>query len=139
MVQFSFTAAESVLLGVERAKELLRHKYPFARLEDIFAEALKALLERIDPDRRHPPARAAAIPAQAPKTRNIPAAVKAEVWRRDAGACAFVGPAGRCGTRAFLEYDHVVPWALGGTPDDPGNIRLLCRAHNRCEARRVLG
>jgi hypothetical protein len=38
-----------------------------------------------------------------------------------------------------LEFDHVRPWALGGSSGDAANVRLLCRVHNRLEARRIFG
>jgi hypothetical protein len=44
----------------------------------------------------------------------------------------------RCDARAFLEFDHVTPVALGGGSTE-GEVRLLCRAHNQFEADRVLG
>jgi hypothetical protein len=42
-----------------------------------------------------------------------------------------------CGSITDLEYDHIIPFALGGT-NDPENIRILCRNCNersRIEAR----
>ena len=42
-------------------------------------------------------------------SRNIPAAVRRAVWRRDDGRCAFVGAAGRCCEAGFLEFHHVRP------------------------------
>jgi hypothetical protein len=51
-VRFGFTADEDLRLLVERAREILRHKYPHGRLEDIFRESLNALLDKRDPDRR---------------------------------------------------------------------------------------
>ena len=70
--------------------------------------------------------------------RYIAAAVKREVWRRDGGQCAFIGPAGRCTERGFLEFHHVVPYA-----DDDGktatNVELRCRAHNQFEAEQWFG
>lgn len=136
-VEFTFAADAGLLAKVERAKDLLRHKYPFARFEDVFAEALEALLGRLEPGRR--PGKALPAKPTRPGARRIPKRVRDAVWRRDGGACSFVGPAGRCGARAFLEFDHVVPWALGGRSDDPENVRLLCRAHNQAEARRAFG
>ncbi|MDE2143013.1 MAG: HNH endonuclease [Elusimicrobia bacterium] len=38
-----------------------------------------------------------------------------------------------------MEFDHVTPRASGGPSDDPANLRLLCRAHNDLEARRIFG
>ena len=74
--------------------------------------------------------------APAPKSRAagraIPAAVKREVWQRDAGRCRYVDPhtGRRCTSRHLLQIDHVLPYALGGR-SDPGNLRLLCHAHHR--------
>jgi hypothetical protein len=50
--------------------------------------------------------------------------------------CTFVGEGGKvCGSTFGLEIDHVQPWALGGETT-PENLRLLCRAHNRYQARK---
>ena len=66
-------------------------------------------------------------------SRDIPAAVMREVWERDRGRCAHVGPNGRCNDEGFVEFHHVTPYALGGqaTAD---NIELRCRAHNAHQA-----
>ena len=37
---------------INRAKLILRHKYPEGRLEDVLSEALEILLERKDPEKR---------------------------------------------------------------------------------------
>lgn len=58
------------------------------------------------------------------KRRPLTEAVKHEVWRRDQGACV------KCGSRNRLEYDHIVPWSLGGS-DTVRNIELLCETCNR--------
>jgi 5-methylcytosine-specific restriction endonuclease McrA len=72
--------------------------------------------------------------------RRIPQWVKDIVWARDGGSCSYPrAGGGRCGARGGLEFDHIVPWALGGPSDDPKNIRLLCRGHNQEEARRLFG
>ena len=64
--------------------------------------------------------------------------MKREVWARDGGQCAFVGAAGRCSERGFLEYHHVIPFADGGTTD-ASNLQLRCRAHNAFEAEQWSG
>jgi HNH endonuclease len=75
----------------------------------------------------------------APGSRHIPAEVKRAVWTRDGGRCAFVGTGGkRCGSRAFLEYHHVVPWAAGGETTVQ-NVSLRCAHHNRHEGKQVFG
>lgn len=140
-VHFSFTADECLLTDVERAKELLRSRYAAPDLEVVFKEAVKMMLERLDPDRRRTRERSPVPPDPGEaRSRLPPAWVKRAVWRRDGGHCAFRGKGGRlCRSRSGLQFDHIVPWALGGRSDDPANIRLLCRTHNRLEARRSLG
>lgn len=140
-VVFTFTGDEGLFRDVERVKELSRHKWPAGKLEDVFAGAIKALLSRIDPDRRErrkERVRRLAAGVRS-RSRHIAKAVKDEVWVRDGGRCAFEADGGRaCGARSGLEFDHVRPWALGGS-NETANIRLLCRNHNDLEARRVFG
>ncbi len=145
LARIAFTASEELLLKIERARALLRHKYPGGRMEQLAGEAFDALLARLDPARE--PRRAAPRLSPAPagsaggtRGRRIPRWVRAEVWRRDGGRCAYVSPEGlRCPAAEWLEYDHIVPYALGGRSDDPAGIRLLCRTHNTLAARQVFG
>jgi 5-methylcytosine-specific restriction endonuclease McrA len=139
-VHFSFTGDEALFRDVERVKALSRHRWPGGHLEDVFAGAIRALLAKIDPDIRSRRRERARRLSAGARSRNIARAVKDEVWIRDGGKCAYKTPEGKtCGARAGLEYDHIRPWALGGSSEDACNVRLLCRAHNVLEARRVLG
>jgi len=64
---------------------------------------------------------------------------KRSAWQHDGGQCAFVSKDGhRCTERAFLEFHHVRPYALGG-PGTAENISLRCRRHNQYEAELVFG
>jgi hypothetical protein len=73
------------------------------------------------------------------KRSRIGNAIRREVVARDGIGCSYVGPDGRrCGSCAFLEFDHVNPERLGGA-SDAKNLRLLCRAHNQAEAERIYG
>ncbi|MBK8232207.1 MAG: hypothetical protein IPK72_16890 [Candidatus Eisenbacteria bacterium] len=68
------------------------------------------------------------------RSRYIPVAVRREVWRRDGARCAFVAEDGRrCTSRAFLEFHHLVPFALRGDHSVP-NLALRCQPHNKYEA-----
>lgn len=151
---FRFTGGRTLRDKYDRARALLRGRPAGAGMEALFEAAVEALLERVDPERRvrrrearasagscpGPGGRAAGTPAVGRPGRRIPVAVKDAVWRRDAGRCTFVGPDGeRCPESARLEYDHIVPWALGGRSDEASNLRLACRTHNALEARRVFG
>jgi hypothetical protein len=65
-----------------------------------------------------------------PDSRHIPEPTKREVRLRDQGRCtqAYANGA-RCDSRFALQFDHIIPWAYGGT-HEADNLRLLCRAHH---------
>lgn len=50
--------------------------------------------------------------------------MKKEVYARDKGKCT------RCGSIKDLQYDHIIPYALGGKTE-PTNLRLLCKNCNQ--------
>jgi 5-methylcytosine-specific restriction endonuclease McrA len=82
---------------------------------------------------------AGCVPKRPQGRPHVPAELRDAVWIRDEGRCTFVGADGRrCGSRWWLEMDHIVPVARGG-PTTLENVRLLCGRHNRFEAERVLG
>jgi hypothetical protein len=56
--------------------------------------------------------------------RIIPTSVKLAVWKRDGGKCI------QCGKDTELHFDHVLPYAKGGTSITPENVQLLCARHN---------
>jgi len=144
-VRIGFDAGMAVMRLIDRARQVLRHKYPEGRLEDVMKEALEILLDRKDPQRRLTLKPAAVVrDAGAPEAasrprflsgrtagRYIPAWVKRAVWERDEGRCAWRFDDGLvCGSKDWIEYDHVRPFAKGGRSDTPRNVRLLCRLHN---------
>ncbi|MCR4294302.1 MAG: hypothetical protein NUW21_02115 [Elusimicrobia bacterium] len=135
----SFPATRETRELIERAKEVLRHRFPKAELDKIFNLALKTLLARVDRDQRKP-RRAVLAPASPKRTRYVPEAVKRESWRRAGGQCVFIAEDGtRCASRAWLEFDHKVPYALGGSSVDSANIRVYCRAHNAWASEQIFG
>jgi len=72
-------------------------------------------------------------------SRYIPAEIRHAVMLRDQGRCTFEGCDGRrCEARSGLEFDHIVPFARGGS-HQPGNLRLLCRIHNQYVAEKIYG
>lgn len=56
-------------------------------------------------------------------SRHIPRDVRQRVWQRYGGRCA------ECGADDYLEFDHVIPVAKGGSNSD-SNVQLLCRRCN---------
>lgn len=154
-VRVGFDAASVVGQLIERMRQLLRHKYPEGRLEDLIREALEVYLDRKDPQRRLDMKEVKAactaegtmperednerLPMRYARAwssgRYIPAKVKSAVWSRDDGRCAWRDKDGIvCGSKDWIEYDHIHPYAKGGRSDDARNIRLLCRQHNAAAA-----
>jgi 5-methylcytosine-specific restriction endonuclease McrA len=55
------------------------------------------------------------------------------VATRDGGKCR------QCGGAHDLQYDHIVPYSLGGSSTDVNNIQLLCGRCNRLKSNRYIG
>ncbi|MBI4263711.1 MAG: hypothetical protein HY657_05010 [Acidobacteria bacterium] len=133
-----------VTLGAEtveklrRAQDLLRHTIPTGDPAAIFDRALTLLLDSLE--RTKLAATDSPRPGRPPaaRSRHIPAAVRRGVWARDGGQCAFIGTEGRCAERGFLEFHHVVPYAVGGTATIE-TISLRCKRHNGYEAEQEFG
>jgi len=56
-------------------------------------------------------------------SRHIPRDVRQRVWQRYGGQCA------ECGATDYLEFDHIIPVARGGSNGE-SNVQLLCRRCN---------
>jgi 5-methylcytosine-specific restriction endonuclease McrA len=65
-------------------------------------------------------------------SRTIPQDVKIAVSVRDGGKCQ------RCGSAKDLQYDHVIPYSMGGD-SSVENIQLLCRRCNAAKSNRYVG
>jgi len=64
-------------------------------------------------------------------SRLIPAAVKAEVFKRDKGQCVL------CGSKDNLHFDHNLPFSRGGTSLLAENVQLLCARHNLQKSNKI--
>jgi hypothetical protein len=124
-----FTVSRDTYDKLRRVQDLLRHQVPDGDPAAIFDRSVALLLHDLERKKlaqtNHP--RPARTPT--PGSRHVPAAVRRDVWKRDGGRCAFIGNAGRCAERGFLEFHHVIPFADGG-PTTAENVHLRCRAHN---------
>jgi hypothetical protein len=68
--------------------------------------------------------------AAASRRQAVPERVRHEVWRRDGGSCV------ECGSRARLEFDHIVPVSRGGS-NTARNVELRCEPCNRRKGARI--
>jgi hypothetical protein len=67
------------------------------------------------------------------RSRYISASIQKQVWQSYGHlGCTYVDSSTgrRCGSKADLEIDHIVPFAMGGR-NELGNLRLVCSQHNR--------
>ncbi len=65
------------------------------------------------------------LAAPLPRQRQpIPREIREAVFSRDGGRCV------ECRSNFDIQYDHVIPWSLGGA-DSIQNLQLLCSACNR--------
>jgi hypothetical protein len=143
-----FTVGKETHDKLRRLQELLRREIPDGDPGVIFDRAVTLLLERVERKKLGAASKPRPSTSIRPGTdrssrqgesRDIPSYVQRAVSKRDGGQCGFVGPGGqRCPERTFLEFHHIIPYALGGhaTID---NISLRCRRHNQYEAALVFG
>ena len=133
-----FTVSRDTHDKLRRVQDLLRHSNPDGDPAAIFDRALTVLLADLEKTKLGAATRPHTARRAQSGSRHIPAAVRREVWKRDGGQCAFVGVAGRCTERGFLEFHHVRPYADGGATVVE-NLELRCRAHNVYEAEQYFG
>ena len=132
------TVSSETRAKVERAQALMRHRNPTGDLEVLFDRAMDALIEQLEKERLAKTSRPQK--KQRPsKDGHIPAETRREVFERDGERCTHVDEHGnRCGCRDFLELDHIIPRAKGGS-DEASNLRVACRAHNQRYAKQAFG
>ena len=135
------TVTEDTQRKLDRARDLLRHQIPSGDLAQIIDRALTVLVEQVERAKFASLKLKASArtgqsdqPPRERRSRQVTAKVRREVWARDGGRCAFVGNDGRCDETGFLEFHHLMPFALGGQ-NTADNLELRCRAHNAHEAR----
>ncbi len=144
-----FTVGKESHDKLRRVQALLRREIPNGDPGAIFDRAITLLLEKVEKTKvgavakpRPRPIRPGAdrhLRTPVVPSRGIPRHVRRAVWQRDGGQCAFVSKGGhRCAERTFLEFHHIVPYALGGLATVE-SISLRCRCHNQYEADLIFG
>lgn len=56
----------------------------------------------------------------------IPEDIRMLVWQRDGGRCV------KCGSQSELQYDHIIPFSVGGASTHE-NLQILCGTCNRAK------
>ncbi|HYP98566.1 MAG TPA: HNH endonuclease signature motif containing protein [Polyangiaceae bacterium] len=148
-----FTADAELRELIERARELASHRVPNGDLASLMKLMVASFVKQEEkrrfgigsrPRRARGEVKSSGAPERATppggaQSRYLAVQVRRDVHARDAGQCAYVSPDGRrCNARAFIEIDHVEPFARNGS-SEASNLRLLCKAHNLLHARKCFG
>jgi len=129
-------------------RDLMMHRIPSGDLTELVMDGVRRIRRDVEREvfggsspRKGPVpgTRARKLAPLAKTLGKVPRHVRREVFGRDGHRCTFKSAKGhRCPATAFLELDHIVPVARGGT-DDPSNLRVRCYAHNKLYAQLVYG
>jgi 5-methylcytosine-specific restriction endonuclease McrA len=140
LTELKFVVDQETLGDIDKLKALLSHRNSNLDLAGLMRLLLNLGLEKWDPVRQVRKRTSLPAPAVDSKRKAIPATLKRAVWTRDNGQCTYRDPLHKtcCSSSKFLQIDHVVPLALGGTTE-LSNLRLLCFEHNHLAARQVFG
>jgi hypothetical protein len=122
---------------LEALCDALAHTYPDRDLESVLHHAVKVALETMRKQKEGSGTRKAR-PADETSSR-VPRSVARAVMQRDGRRCTFTAADGRrCEATHLLEFDHLVPVALGGATT-VANLAIKCSTHNQLRARIELG
>jgi hypothetical protein len=136
--ELRLTVSAGVREKLERARDLMRHRNASGDLGVVVERAVDALLEQLEKERLGVTSRPQKKPRGTKKGR-VSRATRRLVFERDGMRCTYCDAQGnRCCETGWLELDHVVPRALGGSDEAP-NLRVRCRAHNRLHAEECFG
>jgi 5-methylcytosine-specific restriction endonuclease McrA len=157
--EFRTVISAELLQKLERVRELAAHRTSscqWSEILEVMADLTIKALDRtgdrqrkasVESDAKAPKvgtsSRHSAAPApvvKASRSRYIPKALKRSVFEKAGGQCEFKDTESgrRCACRSFLQVDHIIPLALGGTTSAE-NLRILCQAHNQWAAMQSFG
>jgi hypothetical protein len=133
-----FTASDELREKLEHAQDLMRHANAGGDLAIVVERAVDLLLQKLERKRLGKTSRPGQPREEADDAR-VSRATRRVVFERDGERCTFTDAEGhRCPAKTWLELDHVVPRARGGT-SEVGNLRVRCRAHNLLFAEQTFG
>jgi 5-methylcytosine-specific restriction endonuclease McrA len=133
LVSIHLTVTRAFMNELNEVKDLLGHKVPSGRLEEVLLECIRTT-RKVRKQRQHEVEKPRKEELTCTDGSYVPAALARAVRKKDGNCCAFVGTNGkRCGSKRCLQIDHIIPRAKDGKTE-LANLRLLCHAHHQLQA-----
>jgi len=138
-VNVTLTFTETGWEAVQKLLASMSHKVPSQKLEDLllyWQNQLQKKQARLQPDFSAPPQRQWKRPQMKLQRKYFSVRLKRQLMQRSLGRCEYTSPVTgkHCGSKHFLEIDHRIPLARGGS-HETDNLRILCKAHNDLSAK----
>jgi hypothetical protein len=112
---------------LRRAQDLLRHSIPNGDPAAIFDRALTLLIGHLERTKCASTTRPRTARPSSSRSRHIRAAVRRDVWERDGGQCAFLGPRAAAPSAAFWSITMSCRMRTAGQPGEqrPASLPLM--------------
>jgi hypothetical protein len=121
----AWNLSNSALKKMDRLQALTKISHKGDLLNKVFDLALKQLDPALKPSRKTKTNKI---------SKTVSALTKKKLYVRSKGVCEFSG----CDEEHFLEIEHTIPRALGGS-NQLENLKLYCKSHNQHEAIKIFG
>ena len=141
-MRVAFNITDELWRKIEKLKALRSHAAPAMTNESLLEWLVEIGLEKVDPVRKAERAEAKTRSLPAPevkarqrsprRTRYVAETEEHALAPSRKDGCAYIDPVTgrRCGSKHFLQKDHVISYSTGGS-NKATNLQWLCGAHNR--------
>ncbi len=129
LVKLELVITQEMLEEIENLKSMLSHVLEKQDLRSVIRHAVKSCLKGPKPR-----SITSAPKSDSDSARSISRSLRRRIWERDGGRCTFRSGSRICGSKYFLQIDHIIPVSEGGKATFE-NLRLYCFRHNQWRLR----
>lgn len=129
-VQLTLCLSSEQFEKLQKVRALLSHSVPSGSFEEVLEKLCEDKIKK-KTELKHAPK-----DAQSKGRTHINVNLRKAIFAKYNYECQYRDPetGHRCRSKHFLELEHILPLALGGS-NAPENLTVLCRAHNQLKAR----
>lgn len=146
LVEYKYIGSTSFGEKIQKLKDLRSNKNnelsTIEIMEELIDKAIKEELSMLTPKPENDLKlrRTVSVARQSKNTSYVGKNEKRQVFHKYQNQCSFIDHSinQRCDSQKYLQIDHIIPIAIGGTSAIE-NLRVLCRAHNQRAAIDKLG